>query len=80
MFSDAPRYTSSAETTTENGTPRVSKCFCPKRTLSASLVRSLSKSLVLYDSMDLISPGFVGEGDMIQLGSAESPLRKELIH
>ena len=39
-------YTSSAVTTTANGTPSVSKCFCPHLTLSASLVRSFIKSLV----------------------------------
>src|SRR5260221_14650820 len=44
------RYTSSADTTTENGTPSVSKCFWPQRTLSASLVRSFKKSLVLFVS------------------------------
>jgi hypothetical protein len=33
-------YTSSADTTTANGTPIASKCFWPQRTLSASLVRS----------------------------------------
>jgi hypothetical protein len=39
-------YTSSAVTTTANGTSRASKCFCPHRTLSASVVRSFRKSLV----------------------------------
>ena len=39
-------YTSSAVTTTSNGTPSVSKCFFPHRTLSASLVRSLRNSRV----------------------------------
>ena len=39
-------YTSSAVTATANGTPIASKCFCPQRTLSASLVRSFRKSRV----------------------------------
>src|SRR5487761_1852039 len=43
----SPCYTSSGDTTTENGTPSVSKCFWPQRTLSASVVRSFRKSLVL---------------------------------
>ncbi len=40
------RYTSSAVTATANGTPSVSKCFFPQRTLSASVVRSFRKSFV----------------------------------
>src|SRR5581483_11248615 len=46
----ARRYTSSADTTTEKETPSVSKCFWPQRTLSASLVRSFRRSLVLLVS------------------------------
>ena len=33
-----------------NGTPSASKCFCPHRTLSASLVRSFRKSRVPFVS------------------------------
>jgi len=43
-------YTSSALTMTSNGTPSASKCFCPQRTLSASLVRSFRKSRVPFVS------------------------------
>ena len=49
-------HTSSALTTTPNGTPSASKWRAPQRTLSASLFRSFRKSRVLLVSRTRIQP------------------------
>jgi hypothetical protein len=51
VLANIKTHTSSADTATANGTPKVSKCFFPQFTLSASVVRNFRKSRVLLVSL-----------------------------